>query len=241
MSSRSLSSWIPPTSREPSATTPHRSGKPSSVPYGGTVRSAQPEREVELSARCSRRRVAQAQGRKSLGVPPGGPSLNTFTVHGGHRLQALRLQGGEPTGGGAISPELRVDEAARQRPEIKRYLGALPFRMDPRPTGGHKSRPQLILVHGTPTLNTLYWTEDRPDSFCAKMAKAAGARETWSPSAIPASPGTARSGAYTSSTPDRCRPKTGTSNAPSVDLAGTRSTRSNRLFSTACSASCRPL
>jgi hypothetical protein len=126
-------------------------------------------------------------------------------------------------------------------PEIKRYLGALPFRMDPRPTGGHKSRPQLILVHGTPTLNTLYWTEDRPDSFCAKMAKAAGARETWSPSAIPASPGTARSGAYTSSTPDRCRPKTGTSNAPSVDLAGTRSTRSNRLFSTACSASCRPL
>jgi predicted phosphodiesterase len=49
--------------------------------------------------------------------------------------------------------------------------------MDLRPRGGHKSRPQLTLVHGTPTLNTLYWTEDRPDSFCAKMAKAAGARE----------------------------------------------------------------
>jgi predicted phosphodiesterase len=62
-------------------------------------------------------------------------------------------------------------------PETKRVLGELPFRTDLRPIGGHKSRPQIILVHGTPTLNTLYWTEDRPDSFCTKMAKAAGARE----------------------------------------------------------------
>ena len=62
-------------------------------------------------------------------------------------------------------------------PQTKRYLSELPFRMDLRPRGGHKSRPMLTLVHGTPTLNTLYWTEDRPDSFCAKMAKAAGARE----------------------------------------------------------------
>ena len=61
--------------------------------------------------------------------------------------------------------------------ETKRFLGALPFRMDLRPRGGHKSRPQLVLVHGTPILNTLYWTEDRPDSFASKMAKAAGARE----------------------------------------------------------------
>jgi predicted phosphodiesterase len=62
-------------------------------------------------------------------------------------------------------------------PETKRFLGTLPFRMDLRPRGGHKSRPQIILVHGTPTLNTLYWTEDRPDSFCVKMAKAANASE----------------------------------------------------------------
>jgi hypothetical protein len=61
--------------------------------------------------------------------------------------------------------------------ETKRFLSALPFRMDLRPRGGHKIRPQRILVHGTPTLNTLYWTEDRPDSFCTKMAQAAGARE----------------------------------------------------------------
>jgi predicted phosphodiesterase len=62
-------------------------------------------------------------------------------------------------------------------PETKRFLGELPFRMDLRPKGCHKSRPQLILVHGTPTLNTLYWTEDRPDSFCVKMAQAANAKE----------------------------------------------------------------
>ena len=62
-------------------------------------------------------------------------------------------------------------------PDTKRALGELPFRMDLRPIGGHRSHPQLILVHGTPTLNTLYWTEDRPDSFCLKMAKAAGARQ----------------------------------------------------------------
>jgi len=35
----------------------------------------------------------------------------------------------------------------------------------------------MVLVHGVPTLNTLYWTEDQPDSFCLKMANAAGLRE----------------------------------------------------------------
>ena len=60
--------------------------------------------------------------------------------------------------------------------DAKRYLGSLPFRIDVRPRGGHQPGPTAILVHGTPTLNTLYWTEDRPDSFCAKMAEVAGAR-----------------------------------------------------------------
>jgi predicted phosphodiesterase len=58
-------------------------------------------------------------------------------------------------------------------PETKRYLGELPFRLDVRPIGGHASGPTVALVHGTPTLNTVYWTEDRPDSFCTKMAVAA--------------------------------------------------------------------
>jgi predicted phosphodiesterase len=61
--------------------------------------------------------------------------------------------------------------------ETRRALGELPFRVDLRPRGGHTSRPQIVLVHGAPTLNTLYWTEDRPDSFCLKMAETAGLRE----------------------------------------------------------------
>ncbi|MGH7637647.1 MAG: metallophosphoesterase family protein [Gemmatimonadaceae bacterium] len=61
-------------------------------------------------------------------------------------------------------------------PETKRMLGELPFRLDVRLSGGHLAGPTLILVHGTPTLNTVYWTEERPDSFCVKMAEHAGAR-----------------------------------------------------------------
>jgi len=60
--------------------------------------------------------------------------------------------------------------------ETKRYLAALPFRIDLKPLGGHAAGPTVILVHGTPTLNTLYWTADRPDSFCLQMAKIAGAK-----------------------------------------------------------------
>jgi len=55
-------------------------------------------------------------------------------------------------------------------PETKGWLGALPFRIDLRPLGGHTSGPRLILVHGNPVLNTVYWTEDRSDAFCLKMA-----------------------------------------------------------------------
>jgi predicted phosphodiesterase len=58
----------------------------------------------------------------------------------------------------------------------KRALGALPFRIDLVPDGGHQPGPRVVLVHGTPTLNTLYWTEDRPDDFCLKMAEHAGLR-----------------------------------------------------------------
>lgn len=61
-------------------------------------------------------------------------------------------------------------------PETRAWLAALPFRLDLLPLGGHRAGPRVILVHGTPTLNTLYWTEDRPDDFCRKMAAHAGAR-----------------------------------------------------------------
>ena len=59
--------------------------------------------------------------------------------------------------------------------ETKRYLGALPFRIDVRPLGGHTGGPRLILLHGNPVLNTVYWTEDRSDRFCVQMAESVGA------------------------------------------------------------------
>lgn len=65
----------------------------------------------------------------------------------------------------------RVSEATR------RWLAELPFRIDVRPGGGHATGPKMVLVHGAPTLNTLYWTEDRTDDFCRKMARIAGLRE----------------------------------------------------------------
>lgn len=58
----------------------------------------------------------------------------------------------------------------------KRWLGGLPFRLDLRPLGGHRAGPRLVLVHGNPVLNTVYWTEDRSADFCRKMADQAGAK-----------------------------------------------------------------
>ena len=59
----------------------------------------------------------------------------------------------------------------------KAFLGALPFRLDIRPLGGHASGPKIVLVHGAPTLNTLYWSADRSDDFCRQMAGRAGVGE----------------------------------------------------------------
>lgn len=58
----------------------------------------------------------------------------------------------------------------------KAFLAGLPFRIDLLPAGGHLAGARVVLVHGTPTLNTVYWTEDRSDDFCLKMAHHAGAR-----------------------------------------------------------------
>lgn len=58
----------------------------------------------------------------------------------------------------------------------KRYLASLPFRIDVRPLGGHIAGPRLILLHGNPVLNTVYWTEDRPDRFCLQMAETVSAK-----------------------------------------------------------------
>lgn len=64
---------------------------------------------------------------------------------------------------------------ARVSAETKARLRALPFRIDVRPGGGHRSGPTLRLVHGAPTLNTLYWDESRSDDFVCKMGAKLGA------------------------------------------------------------------
>lgn len=63
---------------------------------------------------------------------------------------------------------------ANSSAETKAYVASLPFRLDLRPLGAHAAGPTVVLVHGTPTLNTVYWTEDRSDDFCLKMARVAG-------------------------------------------------------------------
>jgi len=60
--------------------------------------------------------------------------------------------------------------------ESKAWLGALPFRLDIRPFGGHAPGPTLTLVHGNQTLNTVYVTEDRSDDFLSRMASIAAGR-----------------------------------------------------------------
>lgn len=60
--------------------------------------------------------------------------------------------------------------------ETKAFLGALPFRIDLRPQGGHASGRTITLLHGNQALNTVYVYEERTDEFLAKMAVAAGAR-----------------------------------------------------------------
>lgn len=64
-----------------------------------------------------------------------------------------------------------VSALTRQR------LGALPFRLDVRPLGGHAAGPTVMLIHGNQALNTVYVTEDRTDAFLSKMGEAMGAKE----------------------------------------------------------------
>lgn len=74
----------------------------------------------------------------------------------------------------ALSHESYAWTRAHVTAETKRALAALPFRIDLLPSGGHRAGPRLVLVHAAPRLNTLYWTADRSDEFCLRMAGEAG-------------------------------------------------------------------
>ncbi len=74
----------------------------------------------------------------------------------------------------ALAHESFAWTCAHVSAETKRYLAALPFRLDLRPSGGHVSGPTVSLVHATPLSNLVYVTEDRADAFLSKMAEQAG-------------------------------------------------------------------
>lgn len=60
--------------------------------------------------------------------------------------------------------------------ESKRALGALPFRIDLRPLGGHTAGPVVTLLHGNHVLNTVYVFQERADDFLAKMGAGVGVK-----------------------------------------------------------------
>ena len=76
----------------------------------------------------------------------------------------------------ALAHESYAWTLAHTSDAAKRWLGALPFSLTLRAVGGHKSGAKLVLVHGTPVLNTAYWHEDRDDDFCRRMAETAQLR-----------------------------------------------------------------
>lgn len=95
-------------------------------------------------------------------------TVATDYAHCGCRYEDARQE--------ALSHESYAWTRSRVAVETKRWLGGLPFRIDLRPRGGHAAGPRLMLVHGNPVLNTVYWTAERSDAFCLKMADRLGAR-----------------------------------------------------------------
>ncbi len=60
--------------------------------------------------------------------------------------------------------------------ECKTRLGALPFRLDVRPLGGHTPGPRFVLLHAHSTSNLIYVTEDRSDDFLRKLGESVDVR-----------------------------------------------------------------
>lgn len=75
-----------------------------------------------------------------------------------------------------LSHESYAWTRAHISPPAKAFLAGLLFRIDVRPLGGHLAGPTVTLIHGNQALNTVYVTEDRPDTFLEKMGTALGAR-----------------------------------------------------------------
>jgi predicted phosphodiesterase len=65
---------------------------------------------------------------------------------------------------------------ARVSAGTRSHLAALPFRMDLRPLGGHKSHPTVTLLHGDHVLNTVYVDANRPESFMRRIGEGVRAK-----------------------------------------------------------------
>lgn len=64
----------------------------------------------------------------------------------------------------------------RVSPGTRRHLAELPFRMDLRPLGGHRSHPTVMLLHGDHVLNTVYVDADRPERFLRRIGEGVRAK-----------------------------------------------------------------
>ncbi len=95
-------------------------------------------------------------------------TVATDYAHCGCRYEDARQE--------ALSHESYAWTLANVTPATKALLGALPFRIDLRPLGGHAAGPTVTLVHGNHVVNTMYMFEERSDDILAKMAAAVGAR-----------------------------------------------------------------
>jgi len=95
-------------------------------------------------------------------------TVSTAYEHCGCRYEDPRQE--------ALAHESFTWTLSNTSPRTRGWLGALPFRLDLRPLGGHTSGPRLILIHGNAVLNTVYWTEDRSDAFVRKMLASLNAR-----------------------------------------------------------------
>jgi len=113
--------------------------------------------------------VARIRGRGIVGIAGNYDStVATDAAHCGCRSESPRQE--------ELAHVSYAFTRAAVTAETKHFLASLPFSLELRPSGGHASGPRLVLVHGTPTLNTVYWTADRSDEFCLKMAAIVGLR-----------------------------------------------------------------
>lgn len=101
--------------------------------------------------------------------------LRTHAVQGiqGNKDSKLAAAARQESASGATAVDWTQREVTG---EHEAALSALPFRIDLRPRGGHIPGPTVILVHGTPELNTRYWRQESTDAFCLEMASLANAK-----------------------------------------------------------------